>query len=46
MQGPLYIAEAVDAFEEAGISGLCLEGRWEMAVQATRTLDLRLLVCP
>ena len=28
------------AYEDAGISGLCHEGRWEIAVQAIRTLDL------
>ena len=53
MSDPLQIAEtvrtaclqaALEAFEEAGISGLCLEGRWEIAVQAIRTLDLRPLV--
>ncbi len=31
---------ALDAYESAGISGLCREGRWELAVQAIRTLDL------
>ena len=53
MSDPLHIAEtvraaclqaALDAFEDAGISGLCLEGRWEMAAQAIRTLDLEPLV--
>jgi hypothetical protein len=32
---------AIDAYESAGMSGLCGEGRWEMAMQAIRTLDLR-----
>lgn len=34
------IAAALRAYEEAGISGLCAEGRWELAIQAIRTLDL------
>ena len=46
----LELAEAVraaclravlDAYENAGISGLCGEGRWEMAMQELRNLDLR-----
>jgi len=33
--------EAVlQAYEDAGIQGLCAEGRWEVAVGALRTLDL------
>ncbi|KAB7622582.1 acetyltransferase [Alkalilimnicola sp. S0819] len=31
---------ALEAYEEGGIAGLCQEGRWELAVQAIRTLDL------
>jgi len=31
---------ALLAYEDAGISGLCAEGRWELAVQAIRELDL------
>jgi hypothetical protein len=31
---------ALAAYESAGISGLCAEGRWELAVQAIRTLEL------
>ena len=31
---------ALDAYEQAGMSGLCGEGRWEIAVQAIRNLDL------
>ena len=31
---------ALDAYERAGVSGLCGEGRWEIAVQAIRNLDL------
>jgi hypothetical protein len=31
---------ALEAYERAGVSGLCGEGRWELAVQAIRNLDL------
>jgi len=31
---------ALRAYEEAGIQGLCAEGRWEAAVDAMRSLDL------
>jgi len=34
------IKTALEAYESAGISGLCADGRWEMAVQAIKTLDL------
>jgi hypothetical protein len=53
MSNQLQLAEAVrdaclraamQAYENAGISGLCGEGRWEMAVQALRGLDLRPVV--
>lgn len=49
MSDPRQLAEAVrkaclqtalEAYEGAGISGLCGEGRWEIAVQALRGLDL------
>jgi len=30
---------ALRAYEEGGISGLCAEGRWELAVDALRHLD-------
>lgn len=33
--------EAVlQAYEDAGMQGLCAEGRWEAAVSALQTLDL------
>lgn len=32
---------AMQAYESGGISGLCAEGRWELAVQAIRCADLR-----
>lgn len=31
---------ARQAYENAGISGLCEEGRWECAVDAIRSLDI------
>lgn len=31
---------AIDAYEDAGISGLCAEGRWECAIQAIQAVDL------
>ena len=50
MTDPLIVAEAVRkacidaalaAYEDAGISGLCAEGRWEAAVSAMQSFDLR-----
>jgi hypothetical protein len=38
------IAAALQAYEDAGVSGLCHEGRWEYAVDAMRSLLLRPLV--
>jgi hypothetical protein len=38
------IAVALQAYEEAGVSGLCHEGRWEYAVDAMQGLPLRPLV--
>lgn len=35
---------AIQAYENAGISGLCHEGRWELALQEIRSLELRLLL--
>lgn len=32
---------ALEAYQDAGISGLCAEGRWEYAMQAISTLDLK-----
>jgi hypothetical protein len=31
---------ALKGYEQAGLSGLCAEGRWEMAIDAIRALDL------
>ncbi|MBI3571132.1 MAG: acetyltransferase [Gammaproteobacteria bacterium] len=35
---------AQEAYESAGISGLCEEGRWECAVAAIRSLDLEAVI--
>ncbi|WP_372522547.1 acetyltransferase [Sulfuricaulis sp.] len=35
---------AHEAYENAGISGLCEEGRWECAVAAIRSLDLQAII--
>lgn len=40
------IKAALQAYEDAGISGLCAEGRWELAIQAMRCLDLPPLLAP
>jgi hypothetical protein len=32
------------AYEDAGLRGLCAEGRWEAAIDAMRVLDLRALM--
>ena len=34
------IRAALDGYEQAAISGLCEEGRWEAAISAMRRLDL------
>jgi hypothetical protein len=34
------LRELLDAWEDAGIRGLCAEGRFEAAVGALRSLDL------
>jgi hypothetical protein len=38
------IAAALRAYEDAGCSGLCHEGRWEYAVDAMRSMPLRQVV--
>jgi hypothetical protein len=38
------VEAARKAYEEAGISGLCAEGRWELAQEAIRNLDLDAVV--
>jgi hypothetical protein len=32
---------ALDAYEDAGIAGLCAEGRWEAAISAIQSLDVK-----
>jgi hypothetical protein len=34
------IGVAIQAYEEAGLSGLCAEGRWEVAIGAMRSYEL------
>jgi hypothetical protein len=34
------LEEVLQAYEDAGVQGLCAEGRWEAAVGALRTFDL------
>lgn len=34
------LAAAQAAYEDAGLSGLCAEGRWEIALDAICSLDL------
>jgi hypothetical protein len=38
------IEAALAAYEDAGVSGLCAEGRWEAAVGAIQSLDLKQVV--
>jgi hypothetical protein len=41
------VTQAVAAFEDAGMQGLCCEGAWEAAIAAMRRADLtRLLEHP
>lgn len=35
------IEAALEAYESGGISGLCAEGRRELAIEAIRCMDLR-----
>ena len=38
-------AEAAEgAYEDAGIRGLCAEGRWEVALEAIRRVDVEAVV--
>ncbi len=37
------VEAALRAWESGGVSGLCAEGRWELAVDAIRALDLERL---
>jgi hypothetical protein len=38
------VRAAVTAYEDAGIRGLCEAGRWEAAVGALESVDLRKLI--
>jgi len=38
------VDEAVDAYEYGGMSGLCVEGRWDLAMDRLRSLDSASLV--
>lgn len=38
------IAAAIEAYEQGGYSGLCLEGRWELALDAMRAMPIAPLV--
>ena len=38
------IKAAEEAYEDAGVRGLCFEGRWECAIDAIRRLDLQAIV--
>ena len=35
---------AVEAYEDAGLRGLCEEGRWEAAAGALQSMDMRKLI--
>jgi hypothetical protein len=37
---------SIDAYEDAGIRGLCAEGRWEYAVEVMASLDLGPVCAP
>jgi uncharacterized protein DUF3565 len=36
----VLVSAALRAYEEGGLSGLCAEGRWELALDALRAADL------
>jgi hypothetical protein len=38
------VEAALRAYDEAGIQGLCAEGRWEAAVSALRSVELEPLL--
>jgi hypothetical protein len=38
------IEAAEEAFDDAGVRGLCSEGRWQCAMDAIRRLDLQAIV--
>lgn len=38
------LTAAVEGYEDAGLRGLCAEGRWECARQAIAALDLQVVI--
>ena len=40
------VRAAIDGYEQGGISGLCAEGRFDMAMDSVRALDLDGVVPP
>lgn len=40
------IEAALAAYEDAGIAGLCAEGRWEAAISAMQSLDVKAIAAP
>lgn len=40
----VMVETALRAYEDAGVQGLCAEGRWEAAVSALRSVDLASLL--
>ena len=38
------LVAALRAYEDAGVSGLCHEGRWEYVIDTLRHLELRTIV--
>jgi len=38
------LTAAVEGYEDAGLRGLCAEGRWECARQAIADLDLEVVI--
>ncbi|MGB8647572.1 MAG: acetyltransferase [Anaerolineae bacterium] len=38
------IQTALDAYEQGGLAGLCAEGRWELAIDALRSLKVESLL--
>lgn len=38
------VTEAVDAYEQGGMSGLCVEGRWDLAMDRLRHMDVERLI--
>ena len=40
------LAAAEEAYRQAGYGGLCTEGRWELVLDAVRTVPLDALVEP